>query len=667
MQSHSVASEKPAGNSNLNEVLEVQHPEQPSSRFLKRTLVLIFAPLAVTAYYLWIWLYFLKRDSEGPVKYGINNQIWIFYSWFLIGVFGLDWSKHGLIGVEAAMLQTYFWQVPSAAALLMHSESSWSGPGGWIECLTMRLVRRKKGLTHRLWYLLAFLSLLPFVALPLSGLCLELSDGYVPASDSPMVVGHTWEDFNRRQSAYYSAALSGWKIGSPATVPGIGIIYTPGYLNRENYSSLAHIPNTLPLDEGIPEIFLTPQAKNPISGRAWGFHAGYNCSIVKDSSEFTILNKKSSSTVYNLGYTDQEWGSLITSSGERISIFNSSIIADGNNLWGYAEVGVRNTATVSNPSTNQPIPYYDGTEPGFSESDDPSKADILEYALWQVRLPGSYGEQAFNSTLDPIIKGMGQPFIQTANGSYVRNNTFFKVQSNDGYNSSAIEIFGDPSRLYSIVSLAPPIGVRCQIISVLGTAELNPVQSTFHSFERTPSPPFDQSVEKSQTPRFGVITRATILGRYLEIFTSSNSPAPMTVSNSYFYQNYIQPQTLQKSIMLAHAMDALQLMYDGTYGFEGAWLNTNLTSSKPGKLLTTGVVLPAIPAVLFMIWAVCCALLGVFFGFRRRWSDCLDGYSFFRLGVDSADDVKEKPGTLRAKEFYENEALFSLQALVRDM
>ncbi|KAI1387282.1 uncharacterized protein F4822DRAFT_278409 [Hypoxylon trugodes] len=627
-----------------------QHPTNSSHRFWRRTLILIIFPLAITAYYFFIWLYF-KRDKDDPVKYGSPSEIWIFYSWFVLSVFALEWFRYGLVGAEAAMLQTPFWRVPDAAALLTHSEAAWSGPDGWFKLRVM----------HRLWYFLAALSFLAFVAIPLSGLSFETSDGYIPLSIPPIVIGHTLENYHSRQeSFYYSGALKGWEIGSPTMVPGYGIIYTPEYLQREQYSGLKSVPNTLPLDEGIPEILLTPQADTPIAGKVWGLHAGYNCSMVKDASEFTILNQKSSSTysTNRKATSDQlEWVRLETPSNEMIYAFTSSSdLIHVNNIWGYAEMGV---------SSNSSVPTYDGSEPSSFDQDGIAKADVLEYALWQARLKGSYGDNYsnFNDTLDPAITGMGLPIMQASNGTFMPNSSFFKMQSEKIYGDHYNVTIND--YLYKqILSLAPPIGVRCRVVSTLGTAELNPVRSSFHSFQQTPSPHFNSSAEDTPTPRMGYIASQTLLGHYWEIFTAANAPAPVTDSNSYLYQNYIQPRMLQKSIMLAHAMDALQLMYDGTYGFEGAWRNDNLTASTPGKVLVAGIVPQSALAVVFGVWALSCTLLGLVYGFRRRWSDSLDGYSFFRFGVEYADEVKGKQDFWDASEFYYNQTLRSLRIFV---
>ncbi|KAI0118994.1 hypothetical protein F4814DRAFT_223065 [Daldinia grandis] len=653
---HSIPSEEVLNNTASSNTSIADRPGRPPRRFWKRTLTLIIFPLAITAYYFVIWLHF-GRDPDDPVKYGSASEIRVFYSWFIISVFALEWSKYGLAGVESAMLQTPFWQVPNAVALMMHSESPWSGPDGWFKCLQW-FGRPQKSLVHRLWSLLAILSLLVYVAVPLSGLSFETSDGYVPSSVPPMVIGHTWEDYNLRQmSFYYDGALKAWEIGSPATIPGFGLIYTPEYVQREQYSGLKSVRNTLPLDDGIPEILLAPQASTPVSGKVWGLRAGYNCSMVKDASEFTILNQKSVSS-YNSrrdtvqGQDQLAWVRLETPSRQQhIYIFNtSSNKVDANNLWGYVEMGV----TV-NPTEGEADQSINGTGSNSSSQDGVSKVGILEYSLWQATTRGAYHNYSdFNSTLDPVIKGMGHPLMQTPNGTFVTNNTFF--------NSSEYDLDIDPP--IGIISLAPPIGIRCRAVSDLGTAELNPMKSTFHSFKQTPDPPVNA---ENETPRLGTIARETMLGRYSQIFTAINSPAPIADSNSYLYRSYIQPQMLRKSIMLAFATDALQLMYDGTYGFEGAWMNPNMTSSKPGKVLVTGTIPQNALAVCFAVWSVACTLLGVLYGFRQRWSDSLDGYSLFRFGVELADEVKDKPDFWNATEFHQSKTLETLPGLTKDM
>ncbi|CAM1509151.1 Fc.00g028900.m01.CDS01 [Cosmosporella sp. VM-42] len=638
---------------------------QPPTLFLRRTFVLISIPPLVTVYFFIIWRWFLERDWDPVVKYGWKNEIWLFYSWFLLGVFGLEWSKHGLVGVEAAMLQRPFWKAPNVATLLFHSEASWSGPGGWLKCLK-RLFLGRPRLTHRLWYVLALLSFLVFVALPISGLCLELSDGYIPQSSVPMVIGTKYDWFQRRNwQAYWVGLTKGWEIGSPTIIPGIGILYTPEYVKRKDFSNLGQIPNTMPLADGIPEMFFSPQAQVPVSGRPWGLLTGYNCSMVKDASEFTILTQKPESVPRT--WTESSNGlapyiTLETPDNRLIYVFDSSQDGLDRNLYGYIEMG-----TNAEPST------YNGSEPLPSDPSSFDRAIIFEYALWQTRNNASYEAddqdyaKNFTDTINPGVKGLGSPIITAENGSYVVNETFFRIKVDDlypdVYNSSTPFLGFKGPLLDRILSLAPPIGIRCVVTSAMGYATIDAKKSTFGSFEQTGTAGSAEEV----TFKLSEGARKTLLGRYMQIFTSSNSPDPVTESNSVWYQGFIQPQILQKSIMVAFAFDALHIMYDGTYGFGSAWENNNLTSSKPGKIVTPGVIPAIVPAILFGLWALGCIALGLAYGFCRRWSDSLDGYSFFRFGVHLADETRGKPDFASARGFEDSETLWQLDGLVGDM
>ena len=168
---------------------------QPSRLYLVRSLVLIFIPSIVTAYYGFIWVHLVQNHvHDEAAKYRAYSGSLIFYSWFLIGVFSLSWARFGLAGVEASMLRSKFWGASNLVALLMHSNGTWSSPSGWIAAIMHREF-------HRLWCLLALASLLPFIALPLSGLVFELSDGYTSVPDAPLVTGRNISTFNTRYDA----------------------------------------------------------------------------------------------------------------------------------------------------------------------------------------------------------------------------------------------------------------------------------------------------------------------------------------------------------------------------------------------------------------------------------------------------------------------------------
>ncbi|KAK4206542.1 hypothetical protein QBC37DRAFT_434773 [Rhypophila decipiens] len=660
-----------------------EHPVRAARRFYFSAIFLIFVPATITAYFWLTWMYLVYHERDDPAKFNRWDGSLVFYSWFLIGVFGLDWSRYGLVRAEAAMLQSAYWKATNTADLLLHGDKSWSSPGGWLRYCKMFFLRRKRegenvsrpGTHDRLWLLLAFLSILAFVALPLSGLSLETSDGWLYCRDAPKMIGRLWEDFNNRQPGasygYYDAATSGWAIGARPELPGLGILYTPQYLDRSDFeSSFGSVPNRFPATgEGVPEMFVAPQAETPVWGKTFGMRVGYNCSEVHDVSELTILNKKASMfPIPGCGV-----GACLDAYQDEQIYYHAPKTQITANIWGYGELGVQKVKEQGNG-------LYNGSEPSSFAPDDiarPEGADILEYVLWQVKLKDTYENEipagvSFNSTIGTEgIRGLGHPVIEHANGTFSLNETFFQLK--DSSTNQTLTNYVEKDSLYNNVdlpplhaarSLAPPIGFRCRSISTLGEATVDPRKSTFSSFEQSPPPPINA---EGNTPRFGHIAGSVLVkGGYFGLFTSSNAPPRIAVSNSYFWRNFVTADMLKHSILQAYAMDALELMYDSNYGFQQAWENPNVTSARKGKVLTVGPVPPAFPAALFMAWAIGCVVLGLYYGFRKRSTDAMDGYSFVRIGVEVADQVRDNKDFWAADRYGDSKTLRNLPGGVGD-
>jgi hypothetical protein len=622
--------------------------------------VALVVPAAVTAYFTWIWRDVSSRNKTEP-KYSVRDETWIFYSWFLAGVFGLSLSKFGLVGIEAAMLQERFWQADNAMTLMMHSGSTWSGASGWFKSLLTFALRRKEGRVGLLWSLLAFLSAMSFIALPLSGLSMELGEGYIESGEPPMMIGRNFTTFNFQPPQLTANRGFGiWESGGSISLPLLGVAYTPPDIDRDAYDFLQRLPNSLPLKDGISEVFIAQQAEVPIRGKVWGVRAGYNCSIVKSVDEFTILSQKSSSTWYTGPGEDlrpTSVGVMKTPSGDEIHIFGQfgGGALQVNNVAGYAEVGVSVFPHWRG--------YTNGSEPGFSRDG----GDILEYALWQTRSPPSYREQAeelgfeFDDSIDTPIAGLGLALIHNPNGTVSLNLTFQSIQ---GPNAEYAYAYANRSYFHPNLTQAPPIGVRCRRSSDLGYANVD--LNTFTSFERTLKPPFDGGGDVLPTPRLGGRALEILRGPYVEIFSSVHVPPPLAVSNSQAYRSYVKPQHLLESILRAHAVDALLSMYDGINSPVSAYSNPNATSSRPGKVLEPGVIPWAAPFTFFLIWAVGCALLACIYGFRRRWSEILDGYSLFRFGADFADQVRDRIDFSSVDSFEDCKVLPKLPGLIGD-
>ncbi|KAK4129804.1 hypothetical protein N657DRAFT_630609 [Parathielavia appendiculata] len=634
-------------------------PEQPPRRYWLRGLVLIFVPSIVTAYYGVIWVHLLhKNPMDEAVKYRTYSGSLIYYSWFIIGVFCLSWSKFGLVGAEASMLCSHFWGAQNLVALLMHSNGTWSSPSGWINAL----VRRE---FHRLWCLLAFLSLLPFIALPLSGLVFEITDGYVKTPDAPIVIGRNSTTFNLRydeisrhgEKDVTNPALSAWLVGSSPAIPGLGVIFSGESVDRSNHSVFSKLPNTLPLNDSISDLFLAPQANRPVSGTAWGLRFKYECSTVRSVSEFTILNQRPASSVIDFPNSSMDDFSpvleLRTPSGDMITVACKSLI--NRNVQAYVETG--KTAPLESSFEKDPldaIDKYKGNHPGFDAE------LVFEYAAWQLRMNGLYDDYLlpFNTSVGNAIEGMGSPFQPTDDGRFAVNRTFFTTAGDLSGLSNENVTIRDVSDLLRLpghwvngssdgrmLYVAPPIGVRCVAASDVGTAELDGVTSTFRNFQRV-SPDFDKYFQGSL--RFGRTAEAILQDQFHQHYISGGLPQ-VTVGeteDSRRHEVFIDSESLLRSVNLAYALDASNLMYGLSSTYRDEWVEQGLTSSRAGRVLSVASLIPGsgvgyFVLALFCVWAALSATLGLVYGFRKRPADKLDGYSMLRIGADMAPELIE--------------------------
>lgn len=286
--------------------LSVTHDAGHSlQRHTWRALVGSCVPIILAVYFGLIWMLFLRQsDSPFGMYSGGAGSRTVYYSWFIIGVIGFDLSEYGLLGVEASMLMTTFWAAPDAWHIIVHGDHSWSGPDGWWDALkchfqeavAKRRRRRIQRAPHRLWWILATPSILLFVALPLTGLSMELQYGFRETGRHPMMTGRNWSNFNNRSR--YSVLLSAhsaWSLAAPARVPAFGAIFADHKINPDDPIAqlFSFRDNIIPDDDdatyGVNDIFIGPQTTTPFSGKAWGIIVRYHCTVVQRLEDFTIL------------------------------------------------------------------------------------------------------------------------------------------------------------------------------------------------------------------------------------------------------------------------------------------------------------------------------------------------------------------------------------------
>jgi hypothetical protein len=652
----------------------------------------------VLCYFIAIWrVYLAPIDDDGFLAFGPPGATWVFYSWFVAGVIGLNLSMYGLAGVEVAMLMEPRWNVGNAMRLMMHADSTWSGPGGWMKTLKWIVETHRAGAWQRhpgkLWFVLAIPSILVFIAWPISGLCLETTEGFVHGTrgQGANVTGFTYANFNERHS---DEALEGagvtWVNALDARIPGQGIVYTPEGFDRVQHSYLEKLPVVLPRDDGINRVFLTAQAETPIEGTAWGLLLQYNCSVIDKASDFSILKDRKSAADNGILNGTARLGYDLQGNASTILIQNQTDPAgsfQANNIHAVAEIGYQ--LWPSKDVTNRLLSsglntWFSGTTGCYFTQNHTITGDypgidqerIFEIALWQQIFNPSYGDATppkYNFSIDHNITDLY--------GAYDYRDFRYNLPAN---------------RTGALPGLPmTAIGVQCKASSSVGTAHVDGVRSAYSNFVRTDTPPSVQRARcagrfGAETPSVfvqGSLTKTAIERDWLSnLFTSTAAPPlfyasytddPDSVDAGTGYMvrlNYLQASQLRQSMLRAYAAYAVQLMYNGGQGFtaeDGSHVsvfNPNITSFVAGTVIKRGVMPVGPPLALFFLWALISTTLCAIYGFRKRWSAILDGHTLFRLGVNLEENERQAIQRYSsAAEIEDCHALNDVPALVGDL
>ncbi|EON97701.1 hypothetical protein UCRPA7_7042 [Phaeoacremonium minimum UCRPA7] len=550
---------------------------------------------------------------------------------------------------------------------MMHADATWSGPGGWMKTIK-RLVRfHHKGgdtkLPSRLWFILAIPSILVFIAWPLSGLAFETTSGFIrgtPTDEGPTMTGFSYSNFNERAGGdVLNGASLTWQYALDARVPGQGIVYTPEGVDQSRHTFLQKLPVVLPKDDGVSRIFLSAQAENPIEGNSWGVLLEYNCSIIERGSQLTVLNYRNATKAQDTllrgstsvsGYQAQN-DSFIMIANETDPLRASwvsnmhAVIEVGYQKWPNASALERLQEEDSNAQfTKTQSCYFNQADNVTGDYPGVDQQTVFEVLLWQILFNSSYSEKApdYNFTVDHNITDLY--------GAYDYRDFNYIIAKND------TRFSGQPMTA---------VGARCTSSSSVGTADIDGAHSTYSNFVRTDTP-INVQINRCAN-RFGaeaiasIVTPGTGTEEWLsKFFTSAAAPPtfyaaftddPTSIdagTGTPLQLSYLQAEQLRRSLLGAHAGYATQLMYNGGQGFtalDGSHVifnNPNVTEYVAGTVLKLGTIPASVPASLFFAWAFVGPILGIIYGFRRRWSATLDGYSLFRLGADLPDDVKER-------------------------
>ncbi|KAK7223645.1 hypothetical protein V2G26_011648 [Clonostachys chloroleuca] len=245
-------------------------------------------------------------------KRPIDSQI-VFYAWWLINIFILDWAKSGIAGFEAAALMNPSIAPKNARQLMWHTDRAWGSLTGWAKVvittnryLFHKATKRKPSEwtgPSALWFHLALSSLLLYIAIPLSGLSLEQESALRNGSRRVEITQVNQTTFDLRSANALAEQIAGsWRRGWTTTPDGASILYAPDGTSEVSdtyfedsiqgvYQALLKNTST-PVNESIT-IFSGPQASERAYGRAWGFLATISCTPLHPYSGLKLLNMTS--------------------------------------------------------------------------------------------------------------------------------------------------------------------------------------------------------------------------------------------------------------------------------------------------------------------------------------------------------------------------------------
>jgi hypothetical protein len=111
-------------------------------RYKRRTLLNIIGPPLMLGYFAFICLEYLNRPPVNNVAQA--NRVdarWVFYIWFLISIFALDWARVALANFESAAVMRSNLAPSTAMELMWHGDGNWANLLWWLRAI-------RNGLAH---------------------------------------------------------------------------------------------------------------------------------------------------------------------------------------------------------------------------------------------------------------------------------------------------------------------------------------------------------------------------------------------------------------------------------------------------------------------------------------------------------------------------------------
>lgn len=523
------------------------------------------------------------------------------------------------------------------------------------------------------WFVLAAVSVTPYIVFPLSGFTLQLTNGYSSSNSSKydepvLLVGQTQNTFlDQTLADVFSRSFSRWSTSTSSTLTSRSAYYLPSdnstLLDR---TWLQSFPNTWP-DALLMTVFIAPQSPSIISGSVWGLESSFKCTTVSDIKDFTLLSQRNSDgtsprcppITFNSSDATPEYDGLPDLCDFDVYTLNpidNASLAFLNGIdSSYFPVGTMEMAVGYNKSEWESIP--------FSNLDPVT----IEAALWQNPIKMVTQDCP---TLNPLLSNALGTTVKGMQKTFALDNITSILTGDDDTSPKTLDA----------------IGVRCTSRYRTGTATIDGRTGTYDSFSyeeghsivsATPVPIataipriFRSEVSAALNLQDMYAQSAlsdTIASIPLDFTTDSNmdlNPMAYIASNVSWLQNiyksvdafYRQPMYCDGDPSSTDTWQQLQLLNSDQFTTslvkafkayalemarpavaEGRYQSPSgatLFAVSPTLIISPGDVSGWPVVILLAFWAGSCAVLGVVFGARRRWSETLDGFSMFRFGAD---------------------------------
>jgi hypothetical protein len=633
-------------------------------RYHWRALLSISGPFLVLSFYAWVCFSQLNRSAENDIiAREVHNANYIFYAWFVLGVFILDWAKTAVANFEAAALMHPLLAPASTMQLFWHSDFNWANVIWWLRGIRQVFIRgpRSRSSPGGLWWLLVFNTVLLWIAIPLSGLTMEVTNGFAPGSRTATIFGPSPLFFNYKGLTDMPKQIRGnWRSGRPTTPGDASIFYAPkGTFNVSNtyYNDMIKSSNRT---ERI-QIFAGPAVTEPVSGDAWGLEANITCRPVrKDDLRLISVSGFGDYSIYT-AFVNNSTGSFAPATGDNAWIPDREIIKP---LW-INETGLYNLETVSSFIVATEGTHIEGSPYDTTSGFDNETIDALTrpeteatIALFEMYLWQAVDVQS--NTTDPTMEGL------------LHNNSDLLTVDTFWYN------YDDFNNVFAVSAVG--FGVQCECQSAVGNATVDPATRTYSSFNRGIAATSIgagevygiqvQAIESigewsweflnpsndngtltidysySLTPRDANSTDSTLLAANLAI---GNLPYDTYSPNETFTSflntgNSIFPALTPDNLTLAiHRLLGEAVIETMSSGGQQPW-NGQLYALDSAIYLRPGVIPWQFVLSLLTLWTVSIVSVSIWTLFTKRWSATLDGFEFFKFGGQYHDVIQDLDG-----------------------